>query len=79
MWADRMYEPKAKDDDALLVEIRAAELLSLSSRTLQAWRIKGEGPAFVRAGRAIRYRRRDLLAWMDAQTVHGPSEQRPIK
>jgi hypothetical protein len=77
MRADRMYEPKAKDDDALLVEIRAAELLSLSSRTLQAWRIKGEGPAFVRAGRAIRYRRRDLLAWMDAQTVRASYGHRP--
>jgi predicted DNA-binding transcriptional regulator AlpA len=60
---------KPADNDALLAEVYAADLLGLSSRTLQAWRTKGFGPAFVRAGRAIRYRRRDLIAWMDANTV----------
>jgi len=57
------------DSDVLLTEVQAADVLNLSIRTLQAWRIKGGGPSFVRAGRAIRYRRRDLLAWMDANTV----------
>jgi DNA-binding transcriptional MerR regulator len=60
---------KPVDIDTLLAEVHAAELLGLSSRTLQAWRTKGVGPAFVRAGRAIRYRRRDLIAWMEAHTV----------
>ncbi len=59
------------DYDALLTEVQAADLLSLSVRTLQAWRTRTFGPAFVRAGRAIRYRRRDLFAWMDANTVSG--------
>ena len=57
------------DHDALLTEVQTADLLSLSVRTLQAWRTRAFGPAFVRAGRAIRYRRRDLFAWMDANTV----------
>jgi hypothetical protein len=57
------------DPDALLPEAHAAQLLNLSIRTLQAWRLTSRGPAFVRAGRAVRYRRRDLLAWMDANTV----------
>jgi DNA-binding transcriptional MerR regulator len=65
---------KPVDIDALLAEVYAAELLGLSSRTLQAWRTKGIGPAFVRAGRAIRYRRRDLIAWMDANTVVSKKE-----
>jgi Helix-turn-helix domain len=55
--------------DGLLTEVEAADLLSLSVRTLQAWRTQAFGPAFVRAGRAVRYRRRDLFAWMDANTV----------
>ena len=59
------------DYDALLTEVQAADLLKLSVRTLQAWRTRAFGPAFVRAGRAIRYRRRDLFAWMDANTVLG--------
>jgi hypothetical protein len=65
-----MFAPqRTSDSDALLAEVHAAQLLCLSSRTLQAWRAKGAGPSFVRAGRAIRYRRRDLLAWVDANTV----------
>jgi Helix-turn-helix domain len=54
--------------DALLTEVDAADLLSLSVRTLQAWRIRECGPAFVRAGRAIRYRRCDLITWIEANT-----------
>ena len=57
------------DHDALLTEVQAADLLRLSIRTLQAWRTKEFGPAFVRAGRAVRYRRRDLIAWIEANTV----------
>jgi hypothetical protein len=57
------------DHDALLTEVQTADVLNLSIRTLQAWRTKGSGPSFVRAGRAIRYRRCDLYAWMDANTV----------
>lgn len=53
----------------LLTEMHAADLLRLSVRTLQAWRTKGFGPAFVRAGRAVRYRRRDLITWIEANTV----------
>ena len=61
--------PTEFESDALLGEVQAARLLNLSVRTLQAWRTKRSGPSFVRAGRAIRYRRRDLYAWMDANTV----------
>jgi excisionase family DNA binding protein len=57
------------DPDALLTEQQTAQLLNISVRTLQAWRIKLTGPRFVRAGRAIRYRRSDLTTWIEANTV----------
>ena len=57
------------DDNALLTERQAAAILNLSIRTLQAWRTNRHGPSFVRAGRAVRYRRRDLYAWTDLNTV----------
>lgn len=57
------------DPDALMTEEQAATFLMLSPRTLQAWRVTDAGPSFVRAGRAIRYRRGDLVAWVDANTV----------
>jgi excisionase family DNA binding protein len=64
-----MFPRANADADAMLAEVHAAKLLNLSTRTLQAWRLSSRGPAFVRAGRAVRYRRSDLLAWIEANTV----------
>jgi hypothetical protein len=65
-----MFQSRTSNDpDGLIVEVHAADMLKVSSRTLQAWRKSKRGPAFVRAGRAIRYRRRDLIAWIEANTV----------
>ena len=55
------------DPDALLTEAQAAKFLNLSDRTLQAWRLRGGGPPFVRCGRCVRYRRQDLRAYVDAR------------
>ena len=60
------------DTDALLREQDAADLLSLSVRTLQSWRNRIAGPPFIQVGRAVRYRRRDLIAWIDANTIGAP-------
>ena len=65
-----------EDLDALLREQAAADLLCLSVRTLQSWRIRLSGPPFVQVGRAVRYRRRDLIDWIDANTCGG-LERRP--
>lgn len=65
-------DPQRLSSDPLLDELQAAKLLNLSTRTLQAWRVSGAGPPFVRAGRAIRYRHSDLLSWISANTVTPP-------
>ena len=52
------------DPDALLRDDAAAELLGFTPRALADWRRRGCGPQYVRvSARAIRYRRRDLIAW----------------
>lgn len=62
--------------DQLLDERGAADILCYSVRALQNWRYRGGGPRFVKvSGRSVRYRRRDLLAWIDARTVVSTSEQ----
>ena len=58
-----------QSDENLLREGQAADLLNLSTRTLQAWRNREIGPRFVKAGRTIRYKRSDLLAWIEANTI----------
>jgi hypothetical protein len=45
----------------------------VSTRTLQSWRMKDQGPAYIKVGRAIRYRSDDLLAYVEANTVRGKS------
>jgi len=53
--------------DQLLTEGEASRFLGFSVRSLQGWRVKGGGPRFVKiGGRSVRYRRRDLNAWADA-------------
>ena len=42
---------------------RAAAYLGLSRRTLDGYRVTGDGPAFHRFGNRVRYRRPDLDAW----------------
>jgi len=35
--------------------------------------MKDQGPAYIKVGRAIRYRSDDLLAYVEANTVRGKS------
>ena len=53
----------------LMNERDAAALLGLSAATLRAWRFQRRGPAFARLGRAVRYRRADLVAFLESATV----------
>ena len=38
--------------------------------TLAQWRHRGTGPPFVRYGRLILYRGRDILQWLDQHVVY---------
>lgn len=39
----------------LLTEKQVAERLAISTKALQRWRLVGQGPAFVKVGRCVRY------------------------
>lgn len=68
--ADTSRTPTEPVPDRLVDEREAARLLGLSVRSLQGWRVKrSDGPPFVKCGRAVRYRWRDLVDWMDRNTV----------
>ena len=45
----------------------AAAFLGLSPRTLDRYRVNGEGPAFHKFGSRVRYARADLEAWASAR------------
>ena len=48
----------------------AAGYIKSNWRTLARWRLIGTGPRYVRVGRKVFYRLRDLEAWLDQQTRH---------
>lgn len=54
------------ESPALLPPKKVAAMLSVTVRTLEAWRYRGEGPAWlVVSARCVRYRRSDVEAWLD--------------
>lgn len=61
--------PLAVDEDA------AAARIGLAVSTLQKKRVSGDGPPFVKLGRAVRYRLADLDAWVAARVVSSTSEK----
>ncbi|MGY4227600.1 putative DNA-binding transcriptional regulator AlpA [Bradyrhizobium sp. USDA 4503] len=58
----------------LLTQREAAMALRLSERTLERWRVSGDGPPFAKLGRRIGYRPADLEAWIAARLRHSTSE-----
>ena len=69
----------SKDDpdflDRLIDERKAADFLGFTVRALQNWRTRGGGPRFVKVSkRSVRYRRRDLNAWVEARLCAHTSE-----
>jgi excisionase family DNA binding protein len=56
------------DPDEFLSSDYVAEWLVLTRNTLEKWRVRGEGPPFVKVGGRVRYRRSDVLAWVGENT-----------
>lgn len=61
----------------LLTEAETSEITGVPRRTLRQWRYVGKGPIFVKLGRAVRYRRDDLDAWIEGNR-HTRTDQ-PIR
>ena len=54
----------------------AAAFLGLSPRTLDRYRVTGEGPAFHKFGSRILYAKADLEAWAAARRMTSTSDDR---
>jgi hypothetical protein len=60
--------------DQLLTERQAAAALLVSVKTLQAWRVQGRNLPFVRIGRKIAYRVRDINEFIERNRFASTSE-----
>jgi len=65
------------DLNDLITSTEAAALLLIKNTTLEIWRVRGKGPAFLKFGDApqapVRYRRSVVLAWRDRRTFRSTS------
>jgi predicted DNA-binding transcriptional regulator AlpA len=50
-------------------EKRAASILNVSTKTLQAWRFQRRGPSYIKLGRAVRYLLSDLDLFLQNNKV----------
>lgn len=66
--------PIPRDPDVLLFGAEAAYLAGLSVRTFESLRLKGGGAPYVKLGRAVRYRRDDVLAWAASKLRRSTSD-----
>ncbi len=57
-----------------LTEREVSDVLGLSVATLRAWRHRGQGPRFLRLGRAVRYLPADLEDFVRASAVDASAE-----
>lgn len=57
-----------RDRVGLVSEAQFSAMMSVSEYSLQSWRALGTGPRFVKLGRAIYYRLKDIEAWIASNT-----------
>ena len=61
----------------LLTTKEAAAYLRLSHRTLERYRVTGEGPTFLKARRRVFYRQADLDQWLENSRRRSTSDPGP--
>jgi Helix-turn-helix domain len=57
----------------------AALFLRLSERTLERWRVEGQGPRFRRFRRRVVYAKNDLETWADDRCYQSTSATEPLQ
>ncbi len=60
------------EDDILLTEVEVSKLTKLSLSTLRSHRQKGMGLPYVKIEKSVRYRKSDVLEYIDKHTVRSP-------
>jgi hypothetical protein len=66
--------------DDLLTSSELAGALKVSERTPENWRLRGDGPPFIRVGgRRILYRWRDVVSYLNARSFGSTTEEQTAK
>jgi hypothetical protein len=70
-----MAPVKTNAIDPLLPPADVAKILKVSFSWLAKARMRGDGPPYIRVGRAIRYTNQALLQWMKSRQRQSTSEE----
>lgn len=64
------------DRSTMLNERQTAARLGVTTRTLQRWRVSGDGPHYTRIGpRLIRYAENDVVAWAESRAFASRADE----
>lgn len=69
-----IYAPAREEPRVLLTTIEAAQYLRLSPRTLERYRVTGEGPVYMKLGRRVFYEEQALDAWLELRRRRSTSD-----
>ena len=70
-------QPITIDSDGLLDQKQVARIIRMSTKFLEARRVRGGGIPYVKIGRLVRYRRADIEQWIESQLHTSTSTPRP--
>jgi excisionase family DNA binding protein len=62
------------EENRLLTTKEAADYFRIQPNTIEQWRVKGQGPKFVKIGRCIRYRPTDIKDYLDQMLVSSTTQ-----
>lgn len=69
-----MPTPTTHEPIVFMTTLEAAQYLGLAVSTMNKWRCFGDGPIFIKLGRAVRYRKEDLDTYVAKRSLASTSE-----
>jgi len=60
---------KNNETQQYLTDVQVAELTGIGLSTLRNNRVKNVGMSYIKYGRAVRYKKEDVIAYMDAHRI----------
>ena len=61
----------AQQGTGLVGEFEVAHLTGMSIGTVRRWRLRKQGPRFIKIGAAVRYRTADVEKWIKSRPTGG--------
>jgi predicted DNA-binding transcriptional regulator AlpA len=59
----------------LLTERDVARITGLSVASVRRWRLRRQGPRYLKIGSAVRYRSEDISTWIESRPTGGGQQQ----